>query len=680
MCRFRPLNESEKSNLTNSEICAEFPENHEVNIKSSDGRLFRFNFDRIFNLSSKQKDVYDFAAKPILESVLEGFNGTILTYGQTSSGKTFTMEGVCGDQQLEGIIPRIIKDLFEYIKNSTEDIEFTVKVSMVEIYMEKIKDLIEPKRNNLNIREDRSKGIYIEDLTEHYVALEEEVMELMKVGSENRTTGQTKMNEHSSRSHSAFIMTIYQNNLKLMIAKTGKLFLVDLAGSEKISKTGATGLTLEQAKNINKSLTTLGMVINSLTDGKSNHIPYRDSKLTRVLQESLGGNSKTCLIITCSPSVYNQHETISTLRFGERAKRIKNKPKINKEVTVAELKIEIENLEKIIQRFNKRTNQLYQFIENNGLKVPSEDDYTFLKENKIMENLTNLDIINDDSNNMIINNDNKSENSNNNMSINENNRNYLNIEDDDNIFNGEKYNYEDEGKKNISECLENAINKVCMFSLPLDEKNELREELEKIKNKHEMLEQHMYEKLNDLQERLDIEKNAINKSQTNSEKNKFSKSFNRINEQIKEQNEDKYNFYENENLFDLDNAEEDIIIKIKQFKNEINSKLLTSEETKIQNKEINILEEIHQNNYENLKKIKIIELFELIKNKLNINIPINYNFDNKLDEKNKNDKNNIHKDLFIVDKTDHQILVDVNSQVSNNNNIQINDNMQSKLI
>ena len=142
----------------------------------------------------------------------------------------------------------------------------------------------------------------------------------MNRGNRNRSVNSTNMNEASSRSHSIFIVNIIQNNLKDLSAKSGKLFLVDLAGSEKISKTGAVGATLGEAKYINKSLTTLGLVINNLTDGKSNHIPYRDSKLTRILQESLGGNSKTSLIATLSTSVFNEAESLSTLRFASRAK------------------------------------------------------------------------------------------------------------------------------------------------------------------------------------------------------------------------------------------------------------------------------------------------------------------------------------------------------------------------
>lgn len=153
-------------------------------------------------------------------------------------------------------------------------------------------------------------------MTESYVGGEDEVFSLLKIGNENRSIGCTDMNKQSSRSHSCFILQIEQKNTTDFSSKAGKIYLVDLAGSERISKTGAQGETLKEAKNINKSLTSLGLVINALTDGKSTHVPYRDSKLTRILQESLGGNSKTSLIVTCSPSIFNEKETVSTLRFG----------------------------------------------------------------------------------------------------------------------------------------------------------------------------------------------------------------------------------------------------------------------------------------------------------------------------------------------------------------------------
>ena len=170
--------------------------------------------------------------------VLEGFNGTIFAYGQTSSGKTYTMSGVLDNPEHQGIIPRMINQVFSHIMMSTSEIEYTVKVSMIEIYMEKVSDLIDCSRLNLNVREDKVMGVFIEDLTEHYVISEEEVIDLMKIGNENRSVAFTKMNANSSRSHSIVIITIHQNNIKELTARTGKLYLVDLAGSEKISKTG----------------------------------------------------------------------------------------------------------------------------------------------------------------------------------------------------------------------------------------------------------------------------------------------------------------------------------------------------------------------------------------------------------------------------------------------------------
>jgi len=269
----------------------------------------------------------------------------------------------------------MVNTVFDHINNTPDHIEFTVKVSIVEIYLEKIRDLISPEKANLKIREDRARGIYIEDVTEAYVSQESEVFELMKLGNAHRAISATNMNEGSSRSHSIFILSIHQNNLHDLSAKTGKLYLVDLAGSEKIAKTGAAGQLLEEAKNINKSLSALGNVINALTDNKSHqHIPYRDSKLTRILQESLGGNSRTTLIITCSPSVFNEMETVSTLRFGYRAKSIKNKPKINREFTVAELQLLLERAEKTIERQGLRIKVLEKMLKEKGITLPKDEE------------------------------------------------------------------------------------------------------------------------------------------------------------------------------------------------------------------------------------------------------------------------------------------------------------------
>ena len=371
IARFRPMNELERTS-GNEQVCV-FTSPTSLQFNSTrEKNVYRYNFDRIFTPSSTQEDIYSFGVKEIIDSVLNGYNGTVLAYGQTSSGKTYTMQGEMEPPSTQGIIPRMISHVFKYIYN-TEGTDFIIKVSMIEIYQEKIRDLLDITRVNLNIREDNIKGIYVDGCSERYVGCPNDVLALLELGSSNRAQAATNMNEHSSRSHSIFILTINQTNKKDGGSKIGKLYLVDLAGSEKISKTGATGHTLEEAKIINKSLTTLGRVINNLTDGKSTHVPYRESKLTRVLQESLGGNSKTCLIITCSPSIYNESETLSTLRFGERAKKIKNKPKINKEITVAELQKLVERLKENLKQANARINQLENFIKQNGLKIPESD-------------------------------------------------------------------------------------------------------------------------------------------------------------------------------------------------------------------------------------------------------------------------------------------------------------------
>ena len=375
VCRFRPLNEKEleiekEKESTNEETqLINFVSNSQLQFTSlSESQTYNFNFDNIFPPNTTQSEIYDSSAKEIISSVLNGYNGTIFAYGQTSSGKTYTMTGELDNAEKEGIIPRMIHHVFhDILCSDNSNIEYTVKVSIVEIYMEKIKDLIDISKNNLQIHESKEKGIYIDNLSEYYVSNETEVYDYIKIGNQNRTVSSTNMNDTSSRSHSIVIISIIQRNIKDNAIKTGKLYLVDLAGSEKLTKTGAEGITLEEAKKINKSLSALGMVINSLTDGKSTHIPYRNSKLTRILSESLGGNAKTCLIITCSPSSFNEAETLSTLRFGERAKKIKNEPKINKIETVGELKGQIEKL-------NKQILNLQKIIEQKGIDVKSSND------------------------------------------------------------------------------------------------------------------------------------------------------------------------------------------------------------------------------------------------------------------------------------------------------------------
>ena len=350
VARVRPQNELEVKR--GGTECVHIVGDAEVHVLEDDS-TFKYTFDRVFGSASTQQETFEYVAKPVVADVLEGYNATIFAYGQTSSGKTYTMEGPSiTDPELRGIIPRTVGALFEGVAHADANIEFTVKVSFIEIYMERIRDLLDQFRTktNLSVREDPRLGIYVAGVTEEYVTCEAELLEVMRMGTANRATAATGMNEGSSRSHSVFMVTVQQRNLDTSSTRSGKLFLVDLAGSEMVRKTHATGQQLEEAKTINTSLSALGLVINALTEKKegAGHVPYRDSKLTRVLQDSLGGNAKTALLINCSPSSYNSNETLSTLRFGSRAKNIQNKPKINEQRSVEELSALLQKAENAI--------------------------------------------------------------------------------------------------------------------------------------------------------------------------------------------------------------------------------------------------------------------------------------------------------------------------------------------
>ncbi|PRW56939.1 kinesin [Chlorella sorokiniana] len=286
-----------------------------------------FSFDRVLGEASTQADTFE-GLKDTVASVLEGFNATVLAYGQTGSGKTHTLLGDVSSPTERGVVPRAVAELAQGMARYPE-CRFKVTLSVIEIYNERIKDLLDPAKDNLQVIQDPVRGITVAEATELPVAGERDCVELMQLGIANRAVSATAMNAGSSRSHCVIYVVVEKAHADGRV-EFGKLCLVDLAGSERQDKTGAVGQTATEGNLINKSLSALGNVVNALTDPKGGkHIPYRDSKLTRVLQDSLGGTARTVLIICCSPSLFNDAETLSSLRFGVRAKGIQNSVQAN---------------------------------------------------------------------------------------------------------------------------------------------------------------------------------------------------------------------------------------------------------------------------------------------------------------------------------------------------------------
>ena len=641
----------------------------------------RFSFDYIFNMNSNQQEVYNKTSKPLIDSVLKGYNSTIFCYGQTSSGKTYTMTGPVNsfnsnNNNNRGIIQRAIEDIFEFIDKHNENNKFVIKASYLQIYNENINDLLINKNNNnvnninlnksLNIREDKNKGIFVENLSEWNVNNINDVGNLLKLGMMYRNTSPNYMNEYSSRSHAVFSLIIEQMNFNNMNEsdnnnnnedninneennnngteiKISKINFVDLAGSERTNYSSNNN-SLEESKNINKSLHCLSNVIYALSSIVHKHVPYRDSKLTRLLENSLGGNCKTTIISTINPSNINYYETLSTLNFSKRAKTIKNSPKINVKSNYEDIiKIYENEIKKLKLELDKKNNVLYSNEIVNKLK---DENFQLEKKIKLLNNqiimITKDKTINNE------NNSNNNYNINNNNVINNINNNYNNNYNNNEEFNNNNIN------NNINENINNNNNN-----------NFINNDFNKNNN-------------NNINENLNNNNNNFNQ-------NDFNKNNNNINEYINNNNN---NFNQNEENYDINNFnnETNNIIKNNDINNNFNNLNISNnnENNILKNSENNI--ENNNNNLNNLKNIKNNNKnsnnndfniskkennnnSENINNNKNKNNNNNNNYKNKILENKKmlknNSQNNIHKKEIILSPNNNQYISFLKEKILN---------------
>ncbi|XP_049963604.1 kinesin-like protein KIF11-A [Schistocerca serialis cubense] len=376
--RVRPMNNFEKHQRTTNVVEISGSKEVKISERTSDKVTKTFTFDSVFGPSSKQIDVYNCVVGPLIDEVLSGYNCTVFAYGQTGTGKTFTMLGEKGNalsswqtDPLAGVIPRAVGHLIDELR--IQDVEYTIRVSFLELYNEELFDLLSPVDDNSKIRlfEDSTKkgSVIINGLEEVTVHSKNEVFNIMDRGTTKRQTAATLMNANSSRSHTVFSITVHMREKAVdseELLKTGKLNLVDLAGSENIGRSGAVEKRAREAGNINQSLLTLGRVITALVE-KAPHIPYRESKLTRLLQDSLGGRTKTSIIATISPASCNIEETLSTLEYANRAKNIQNRPEVNEKLSKAQL------IKEYTEEIDRLRRDLLAARERNGVYIALEN-------------------------------------------------------------------------------------------------------------------------------------------------------------------------------------------------------------------------------------------------------------------------------------------------------------------
>uniref|UniRef100_A0A2N9JAP7 Kinesin-like protein n=1 Tax=Fagus sylvatica TaxID=28930 RepID=A0A2N9JAP7_FAGSY len=375
--RLRPRNAEEMAADADFADCVELqPELKRLKLRKNNWDLDTYEFDEVLTEYASQKRVYEVVAKPVVESVLDGYNGTVMAYGQTGTGKTFTL-GRLGEEDTSdrGIMVRSMEDIFADISPETD----SVSVSYLQLYMETLQDLLDPANDNIPIVEDPKTGdVSVPGATLVDIRDQQSLVELLRIGEAHRIAANTKLNTESSRSHAILMVHVKRSVMgrediissengdpshltkpfKPLLRKS-KLIVVDLAGSERIHKSGSEGHMLEEAKSINLSLSALGKCINALAENSA-HVPVRDSKLTRLLRDSFGGTARTSLIVTIGPSPRHRGETASTIQFGQRAMKVENMLKIKEEFDYKSLSRRLElQLDKLIAE-NERQQKTFE--------------------------------------------------------------------------------------------------------------------------------------------------------------------------------------------------------------------------------------------------------------------------------------------------------------------------------
>lgn len=352
--RFRPLGSDE------DEDAAAFVVRPDGLTVDSSDLAYSFQFDHAFGGDVGQAQVYDVIGCATVKDVLDGYNGTVLAYGQTGSGKTHCMFGPdLALRDHHGIVPRSARQIFSSILASPSDVRFVLRCSLLELYCEQMRDLLNPSNRDLRVQESAQRGVHVEGLTEECVTCEEEVADILQMGLHMRAVASTRLNQMSSRSHMLFFLSI-EHRLPDGSERSAKLSLVDLAGSERVDRSGALsagGTMLKEAKTINCSLSALGHTIQALSERRP-HVPYRNSQLTRVLQETLGGNCKTTLLVACSPSAGHVSETLSSLRFAARARSVCNHVKVNLIHSPEQLTCLVGQLQRELQTLRREATRL----------------------------------------------------------------------------------------------------------------------------------------------------------------------------------------------------------------------------------------------------------------------------------------------------------------------------------